>query len=75
MVTGIGNGLMFLAGLVAVPYWFVKKRTIAMSLAVTGSGCGTLFFSVITQPLLDALEWRNTLRVQVQSIKNIIKLL
>ena len=63
---------MLLAGLVTVPYWFVKKRTIAMGLVVTGNGAGTLIFSLITQPLLDALQWRNTLRVQVKITNKII---
>lgn len=64
VLTGIGNGMMYVTSMVAVQHYFDKKRAMATGLAVSGSGVGTLVFGILTQKLLDTLGWRYTLVVE-----------
>jgi MFS family permease len=43
--------------------WFVKKRGLAMSLAMAGIGVGGTIFSPILTFLLESYGWRNTYRI------------
>lgn len=43
--------------------WFVKKRGVAMSLAMAGIGLGGFIFSPVVTYLLGAFGWRNTYRI------------
>jgi len=43
---------------VPVAKWFVRKRGRALSLAALGMGIGAVVFVLITQLLIDTLEWR-----------------
>lgn len=43
--------------------WFVKKRGVAMSLAMSGIGLGGFIFSPVVTYLLGAFGWRNTYRI------------
>jgi len=64
VVTGIGNGLMYVTSMVTVQHYFESKRAMATGIAVSGSGVGTLVFGFLTQYLLDQYGWRNCLRVE-----------
>lgn len=64
VLTGIGNGLMYVTSMVAVQHYFDKRRAMATGLAVSGSGVGTLTFGLLTRKLLDSLGWRWTLVVE-----------
>lgn len=46
-----------------VTNWFVKKRGLAMSLAMAGIGVGGTIFSPILTFLLENYGWRNTYRI------------
>ncbi|KAJ3343603.1 hypothetical protein HDU93_007484 [Gonapodya sp. JEL0774] len=51
-------------GLIGMPaQWFLKKRGIAMGLAVSGGGLGGMAWGPITQVLVDAMGFRWALRV------------
>lgn len=43
--------------------WFVKKRGVAMSLAMAGIGLGGFIFSPVVTYLLEAFGWRQTYRI------------
>jgi len=43
--------------------WFVKKRGVAMSMAMAGIGLGGFIFSPVVTYLLGAFGWRNTYRI------------
>lgn len=43
--------------------WFVKKRGVAMSLAMAGIGLGGFIFSPVVTYLLGAFGWRSTYRI------------
>lgn len=46
-----------------VTNWFVKKRGLAMSLAMAGIGVGGFVFSPVITYLLEAFGWRSTYRI------------
>ncbi|ELU17411.1 hypothetical protein CAPTEDRAFT_225743 [Capitella teleta] len=64
VMTGIGNGLMYVTSMVAVQHYFDKRRAMATGLAVSGSGVGTLTFGLLTRSLTDRLGWRWALVVE-----------
>lgn len=43
--------------------WFIKKRGVAMSMAMAGIGLGGFIFSPVVTYLLGAFGWRNTYRI------------
>jgi len=63
---GLGVGLGVACGYVpmvaAVGGWFEARRTLALGLAVSGIGFGTLVMVPITERLIDAKGWRWTYR-------------
>lgn len=56
---GIGFGMIYLPAVVAVGYYFEKKRSLATGIAVCGSGFGTFVFAPLATFLLEHLNgWR-----------------
>jgi MFS family permease len=59
---GIGVGIAAACGYVpmvaTVGAWFERKRTLALGLAVSGIGAGTLVFAPIANALIEAYGWR-----------------
>lgn len=49
---GIGFGMIYLPAVVAVGYYFEKKRSLATGIAVCGSGFGTFVFAPLASYLL-----------------------
>ncbi|XP_069104625.1 monocarboxylate transporter 13-like [Argopecten irradians] len=58
VITGIGCGLTFIPGSVAVARYFTKRRNIAMGLAGAGSGIGSFAFPPLINYLTDQYSWR-----------------
>ena len=56
---------MFMVSFTGVQYWFDKRKATATGFVTCGSGAGTIIFSSVTQKLLDAAGWRNTMRFRV----------
>lgn len=56
---GLGMGLIFIASVGITPQWFLRKRSIATSLAAAGSGLGGLAYSLAAGALLSShgLGW------------------
>lgn len=52
-----------LAATVLLSRWFEQKRGRAIGIAIAGIAAGGFVFPIIIQGLLDALEWREALRV------------
>lgn len=52
VVGGLGLGLMYVPAVVAVGYWFEKRRSLVTGISTCGSGAGTIVFA----PLVTALE-------------------
>lgn len=61
---------MYLPAIVSVSYYFVKRRSFAIGLAVCGSGLGTFVFAPVTQYLLDEFGWKGTLLIETGLLMN-----
>ena len=58
--TGIGFGVMFLASVVVVGFYFEKNRGIAATLAMCGSSVGMAVIAPLTRFLLDKYGWQGS---------------
>lgn len=63
LLTGVGFGLMYIPGVVAVAGVFSKRRSLATGLALCGSGAGQVLLGPLVGALLEVLGWRNAFRV------------
>ena len=61
-VLGVGASCVFVSSLGIVPRCFDKRKSIAIGIASTGQGLGTMILSQVLQSLVNALSWRNALR-------------
>jgi MFS family permease len=43
--------------------WFVRRKALAMGIAISGLSAGSFFFPVIIQHLIEMFDWRITLRI------------
>ncbi|XP_063240304.1 monocarboxylate transporter 12-like [Bacillus rossius redtenbacheri] len=60
VVSGAGMALCYVTAVVAVAYYFDRRRSLAMGLAVCGSGIGTVVFAPLADYLLAEFGWRGT---------------
>ena len=49
--------------MVAVGFYFERKRALATGIASSGAGCGILVMSLLSAHLLDVYDWRNALLI------------
>ncbi|CAF1266284.1 unnamed protein product [Rotaria sordida] len=56
-IAGLGFSLMYLPAIVSVGFYFEKKRTFAMGMAVCGSGVGTTLLSYIMNEIVNVKKW------------------
>ncbi|XP_070535229.1 monocarboxylate transporter 12-like [Ptychodera flava] len=61
ILTGIGHGLTYVVYIEIVSLYFNKRFKVAIGLALAGTGAGQLFFSIVTQTLVDRYGWRGAL--------------
>lgn len=57
---GIGVGCAYVPMVATVGAWFERRRTIALALAVTGIGLGTLLLAPLAAWLIERTGWRDT---------------
>ena len=60
-LTGVGFGLMFLASLVVVGFYFEMNRGVAATIAMCGSSVGMSLLAPFTRWLLQEFNWSGTL--------------
>ncbi len=60
---GLGAGCWITPLLATVAAWFDRRRSIALGLAATGSGLGTLILSPTAARLIDAYGWRRAYEI------------
>ena len=58
VIGGFGLGLIYLPAVVAVGYYFEKRRALATGISVCGSGVGTFLFAPLSTALLNAVDWK-----------------
>ncbi|XP_018575240.1 monocarboxylate transporter 14-like [Anoplophora glabripennis] len=63
IIGGLGLGLCFVTAVVSIAFWFEKRRTVALGLAASGTGFGTVVFSPLSTCLLFEFGWRGTLLI------------
>ena len=62
-VLGVGTTCVFVSSLKIVRNCFDKRQSIAIGIASTGQGLGTMVLSQVLQSLANALSWRNSLLI------------
>ena len=67
-VLGMGGICVFLSSMVIVRKCFDKQQSVAVGIASTGQGVGTMVLSQVLQSLIISVQWRNTLRVVAGSL-------
>lgn len=60
---GIGMSSLYISSPVAVSQYFSKRRALALATATSGPGLGTMIYGPTLQALVDAFDWRNTMRM------------
>ena len=75
VVGGIGFGLVYVPAVIAVGFYFEKKRALATGIAVCGSGVGTFVFAPLNTFLLEEYGWRGTLLIQVIAVNSIVAII
>lgn len=63
LIFGIGEVLIYMAGIAAIQQHFSKKRGLAVGLTMSGSGFGGLAVSIMCQSLIDAVGFAWSLRI------------
>ena len=58
VIGGFGLGLIYLPAVVAVGYYFEKRRALATGISVCGSGVGTFLFAPLATKLLKEYGWK-----------------
>lgn len=60
---GFGLGLLYLPNIVAVSYYFHRRRALATGVAVCGAGVGCFIFAPAGQWLLEIFHWRQAMLI------------
>lgn len=62
-IGGIGFCLCFVTAVVSIAFWFGKHRTLALSIAASGTGFGTVIYSPLITYLLKEYGWRGSMLI------------
>jgi len=63
LVAGVGFGLLYIPAVVTVAQYFTKRRGLATSICVCGTGVGTFILPPLMSVILDSYGWRWAFRV------------
>ena len=64
--------MAYLPAIVAVSFYFEKRRSLATGIAVCGSGIGTFIFAPLTNSLLAEYSWKGTVLIEAAILLNCI---
>jgi len=64
--------MAYLPAIVAVSFYFEKRRSLATGIAVCGSGIGTFIFAPLTNTLLAEYTWKGTVLIAAGILLNCI---
>jgi len=67
---GVGIGMAYLPAMIAVCFYFEKRRTLATGIALCGSGIGNFLFAPLTTALLSKYSWKGTLLIEAGILLN-----
>jgi len=71
-VVGFGLGMEILPSVIAVSFYFEKRRSLATGIAVCGSGIGMFVYAPFLNALLTEYTWKGTLLIQAGILLNCI---
>lgn len=71
VIAGLGLGLVYVTAVVAIAYWFEKKRNLAVGLGACGTGVGTFIYAPLTQYLIEEYGWRGTILLLSGTLLNL----
>ncbi|XP_060522457.1 monocarboxylate transporter 9-like isoform X2 [Cylas formicarius] len=71
-IGGIGLALCYVTAVVSIAFWFDKKRTLALGLAASGCGFGTVIYSPLITILSGQYGWRGTVLILAGLFANMI---
>ena len=60
---GVGLGLLYLPNIVAVSYYFHRRRAFATGVAVCGAGVGCFVFAPLCKYLLTVYAWKSAMLI------------
>ena len=69
---GCGSSFINLPGILVIPEYFVKWRSLAVGIATGGQTAGTIVYGPCLEILLSALGWRWTFRVVAAVIFSVV---
>ncbi|KAK3777079.1 hypothetical protein RRG08_008925 [Elysia crispata] len=70
-VSGLGQGMQYLPSLALIPFYFQKKRSFAMGIAMSGSGVGTFLYPTFLIWLEEQYTWRGAMLIVSGLILNV----
>ena len=62
-LVGVGLGLLYLPNIVAVSYYFQRRRAFATGVAVCGAGVGCFVFAPLCKYLLTVYAWKSAMLI------------
>ena len=68
LLVGAGIGCLFITSNVSVQTYFARRRSLAFSIAVTGTAVGVFSFPQLTRLLIDNFAWQGAVLVYGMSI-------
>lgn len=71
VIAGLGLGLVYVTAVVAIAYWFEKKRNLAVGLGACGTGFGTFVYAKLTQYFIKEYGWRGTILLLAGTLLNL----
>ncbi|RAO73331.1 uncharacterized protein BHQ10_009343 [Talaromyces amestolkiae] len=63
VLLGLGTCLAYMTSVTVAPTWFGKRRGLAMGIILSGTGVGGLVWAPALKACIDAMGYRNTLRL------------
>lgn len=70
IVVGIGFGLIYVPAIVSVGYYFDKRRSFAIGIAVCGTGLGTFLLSPTNRKLTNLYGWEGAFLIKAAFVLN-----
>ncbi|KAH1016120.1 hypothetical protein HUJ04_007392 [Dendroctonus ponderosae] len=71
-IGGIGFCLCYVTAVVSIAFWFEKRRTLALSIAASGTGFGTVIYSPLITYLTKEYGWRGSMLIMAGLGANMI---
>lgn len=72
IIGGIGFCLCYVTAVVSIAFWFEKRRTLALSIAASGTGFGTVIYSPLITYLTKEYGWRGSMLIMAGLCANLI---